>query len=306
MADPSIDNKIARFQERAYSANTRRAYGSHQRIFKEWCAREGIDPLNCTTLDVKRFVVDVSETHAQSTVGCILAGVSDFFSRNGRDKERICSELRLLRKGIWKDGDYQPKSAPALMTEDIQKIVGACKPGCKRDARDKAIILVGFAGALRRHEIIAIRVEDLKWTDEGLDIRIPRSKEDQEGAGATVSLCLGQSPETCPVSAMREWLRLSKVETGPVFRKITTANTVGRNALCGGAIGRIVAPRAHAAGLAGVSAHSLRAGFVTTAYKAGVSDEEIMQHTRHKTHRIMRGYVRRSRLNGKAAAYLGL
>ena len=179
-------------------------------------------------------------------------------------------------------------------------MVATCDRGLT-GTRDRALLLLGYAGALRRSELVAIDREHLTFSAEGLRLLLPRSKGAQEGQGATLGIARGTRPETCPVRALEAWLQLSDCRFGPVFRKVDRWGTVETRALTPEAVGHILNKRAAAAGLGlgareRLSAHGLRAGFVTAAYQAGARDEEIMAHTRHRDLRTMRGYVRRAKL----------
>ena len=148
---------------------------------------------------------------------------------------------------------------------------------------------------------MAIAREHVSFTPEGLRLLLPRSKGDQEGQGASIGIARGSRPETCPVRALEAWLQMSDCRFGPVFRKVDRWGTVESRALTPEAVGHILKRRAEAAGLSigaleRLSAHGLRAGFVTEAYKAGARDEQIMAHTRHRDLRTMRSYVRRAKL----------
>jgi integrase len=146
----------------------------------------------------------------------------------------------------------------------------------------------------------------------GLRLLIERSKTDAEGEGAEIAISRGQANATCPVAALNTWLELSKISTGPLFRKVNRGGAVERTRLSTDAVRQILLKRAARAGLKGtlaepVSPHGLRAGFVTTAYRNGVSDEEIMCHTRHRSLATMRSYIRRAKLSKESpAGKLGL
>ncbi|WP_343896987.1 tyrosine-type recombinase/integrase, partial [Craurococcus roseus] len=173
--------------------------------------------------------------------------------------------------------------------------------------RDRALLLLGYAGALRRGELVAVRREHVAFAADGLRLLIPRAKCDPEGRGEEVGIPRGERAATCPVRALEEWLRASCREHGPVFRKVGARGELGREALHPDAVRRILRRRAAAAGLSApplerLSPHGLRAGFVTEAYKAGARDEEIMARTRHRDLKTMRGYVRRAKLVGDSPA----
>ena len=158
--------------------------------------------------------------------------------------------------------------------------------------RDRALLLVGFAGAFRRSELVALDVEDLEETDAGLRVRIKRSKTDQEGQGVTVGIVPGKV--ACPVLAVREWLAHAGIASGPVFRPIAKGGRLVAARLSDRSVANIV--KAYAARLQldpGLFAgHSLRSGFLTSAAARGASIFNMMDVSRHKSVDTLRGYVR--------------
>ena len=176
-----------------------------------------------------------------------------------------------------------------------------------RGRRDRALLLFGFVGALRRSELVALRVEDVAVVAGGLRLRILRGKTDQAGQGAEIGLPRGRHVETCPMRALEAWQAVARRKAGPLFRKISTGDGIGEAALHPDAIRRILAHRVRMAGLTvdgfeRLSAHALRVGFITEAYDKGVRDEDIMRHTRHRDLRTMRGYVQRAGLVSESPA----
>jgi integrase len=150
-------------------------------------------------------------------------------------------------------------------------------------------------------ELVAIEREHVSFTAEGLQLQIPRSKTDAAGQGAELGIPRGAKSETCPVRALEAWLEASGCRFGPVFRKVNRWGDVEPAALHPDAVRQILRRRAAQAGLTvsgleRLSPHGLRAGFITEAYRQGARDEEIMDHTRHRDLRTMRGYVRRAKL----------
>nr|WP_284948277.1 site-specific integrase [Acidisoma sp. PAMC 29798] len=198
-----------------------------------------------------------------------------------------------------------------MTTGDIKKLVAACSDDMA-GLRDQALVLVCFAGALRRSELVGLDVEHVTWTPEGMRLLIIRSKTDKEGAGAEVGLPHGRFSQTCPVIALKTWLEQAEISSGPIFRKVDRWGSVHSGRLDPDAIRQILKKRAGQAQISGtiwepITPHGMRAGFVTTAYKNGVPDEEIMGHTRHRSLATMRGYVRRTKLNtASPAGKLGL
>jgi integrase len=162
-------------------------------------------------------------------------------------------------------------------------------------------------GQIVATELTAHDVAHVTWTDDGLKLLIERSKTDKRGDGAEIAVPRGRSEDTCPVAALQACLEVAEINAGPLFRKVDRGGVVETARLSADAVRQILLKRAAKAGLKGtlaepVSPHGLRAGFVTTAYRNGVPDEEIMGHTRHRSLTTMRSYVRRAKLSQASPA----
>jgi integrase len=221
--------------------------------------------------------------------------------------EQVGQFLETLR-GIGRKHGSPPRRAAAITTAEVRKLCRASGPDLA-GARDQAIFLLGFAGALRRSELVGLDVERVTWIRDGLKLLIERSKTDSQGEGA---IPRGRADDTCPVTALKTWLELSEISAGPLFRKVNRGGVVERARLTTDAVRQILLKRAAKAGLKGTlaepfSPHGLRAGFITITYRNGVADEEIMGHTRHRSLTTMRSYIRRAKLSRESpAGKLGL
>jgi integrase len=176
-------------------------------------------------------------------------------------------------------------------------------------ARDRALLLLGFAGAFRRSELVALDIDDVQITREGMIVTIRRSKTDQEGAGQKVGIPRGRHPGTCPVKALAAWLGLAGIEAGAIFRPITRHGLIQPGRLTDRSVARIVQRTAEAAGLdpSQFAGHSLRAGLATSAAMAGAEERDIMRQTRHKSVVVARRYIRDGSLfRNNAAGTVGL
>jgi integrase len=175
--------------------------------------------------------------------------------------------------------------------------------------RDRALVLLGFAGGFRRSELVALDVRDLKFVPEGLEAFVRRSKTDQEAEGFTKVIAYGSDPATCPVRGVQDWLALSGIAEGAVFRPINRHEHIGVKRLSDFAVAVIIKRLADKAGLPTpqLSGHSLRAGFVTEANKNGADYPAIMDQTGHTKLDTVHGYNRRKKKWQKpASAKLGL
>ncbi len=199
-------------------------------------------------------------------------------------------------KAVWegirrRHGTKPPQSKEAAVTDVLADFV---KPlgDSLIDVRDRAVLLVGFAGAFRRSELSALDVADIVEVGEGLRVTLGRSKTDQEAEGSTIGIAYGSNPPTCPVRAWRAWLERSGIEDGPAFRRLSHGRVTAER-IAGDGIARMVKRRAKAAGYAPelFSGHSLRSGFAATAAQARVAEHKIMRQGRWKTAQAMRGYI---------------
>jgi site-specific recombinase XerD len=172
----------------------------------------------------------------------------------------------------------------------------ATAPESLTGLRDRALLLLGFAGAFRRSELVALDVADIAENETGLLVRIRSSKTDQEGEGVTIAIARGDI--ACPVKALRVWLDAAGIETGPIFRPIDKAGTVRPSRLTCRSVANFVKAYAARAGLdaSAYSGHSLRSGFLTSAAGKGASIFKMMDVSRHKSVDTPRGYVRDAEL----------
>ncbi len=175
--------------------------------------------------------------------------------------------------------------------------------------RDRAMVLLGFAGAFRRSELVALDVEDCTFGKDGLTITLRRSKTDQDGAGRKVGIPYGSNPDTCPVRTIQTWLEMAGIDSGPLFRSINRHGKVREGRLSGIDVSRVVKKLARRAGLdpAKYGGHSLRAGHATSAAIAGATERSIMKQTGHRSVQMVRRYIRDGSLfRENSAGKLGL
>lgn len=303
------------FAERAKAENTKRAYRADWRCFRSWCAERGLDALPATPETVTLYIADrasPSDGSAPLKVSTLerrLAAISQAHRLSGLSSPASTREepLHSVWAGLVRTkGRAKEKVAPAL-TADVVAMVEALPVVERGDGsweltvaakRDRALLLVGYAGALRRSELAALEVRDLAVGVDGLRVRLRRSKSDQEGAGVVLGLHYGERPLTCPVRAVRDWFFCVAITEGPVFRRVDRWGNVGGSALDPGSVARIVKRAAARAGLdpTAYAGHSLRAGFATQAARAGAHERAIMKHTRHKSEKVLREYIREGQL----------
>jgi integrase len=177
-------------------------------------------------------------------------------------------------------------------------------------SRDRALILLGFAGAFRRAELVNLDLTDLAFSRDGLTVTLRRSKTDQEGQGRKIGIPYGSNPETCPVRNLQTWLEQAGIgDNGPVFRSLNRHGQLQPGRLSPIDVARIVKKLAHRASLDATkyAGHSLRAGHATSAAIAGASERSIMNQTGHRSVQMVRRYIRESSLfRENSAGKLGL
>ena len=208
--------------------------------------------------------------------------------------------VRATLRGILRSHATPPRRAAALTSSEIRALAAAAGETIT-GWRDRALLLAGFAAALRRSEIVAIDREHLTRVPAGFHLLIPSSKTDPESEGAELIIPSGRQRETCPVRALERWIERSATAFGPLFRRIDRWGTIEAERLHPDSVRLILARLAARAGLTvpaheRLSPHGLRAGFITETYRAGARDEAIMAHTRHRSQAAMRGYIRRAKL----------
>jgi site-specific recombinase XerD len=181
-------------------------------------------------------------------------------------------------------------------------------PQSLRGLRDRALLLVGFAGGFRRSELAALDLMDVTDVEEGLKVLIKRSKTDQEAAGRVIGICFGSTPNTCPVRAYRAWVKASGIAEGPIFRQFHNQK-MGDRAISPQTVALVVKRAAERVGLDSgeLAGHSLRSGLATTAARNGVSEAAIMKQTGHRSVQMVRRYIREAELfQDNVSARLGL
>jgi integrase len=292
----------------SYAQHTHQAYASDWHQFTTWCQTHQRRSLPATPETILGYIGTLADRVRVATIDRRLCGIA-FYHRQARqpnptDDPEVATVLRGLRR---KKGIAPTGKAPMTITL-LRTLVAACDD-TYRGTQERAIFLLGFAGAFRRSELVALTIHDLTFVPEGLIVRIRRSKSDQEGMGTSKGIPCGTHPATCPVRAVRTWLNTAGIRSGRLFRAFTAHGQQTTRPLPAYAVGRMVQRAVRQQGLDAThyGGHSLRAGFVTAAAHAGVAERLIMQQTGHTDVRTLRRYIRDSSLfRENAAAQIGL
>ncbi|MBR0664361.1 site-specific integrase [Roseomonas hellenica] len=299
--------EAARFASQAHSDNTKRAYAADWADFSTWCAAGDVAALPASPVVVAGYLASLAGRLGRSGLRRRLAAIAHEHRRTGHPWETRHPVISATMRGILKSQGKPARPAAALASPEVKALLNACGSDL-RGLRDRALLLAGFAGALRRSELVAINREHLRFTTEGMTVRIPRAKADQEGEGATIGIPRGLNPITCPVRAMEQWLRRARIEYGAVFRRISVGGQL-EDRLTGNGVWKILRRRAELARITvdeteRLSPHGLRAGFITEAYLKGALDEQVMHHARQKSIATTQGYRRRAKITRDSPARL--
>lgn len=303
-----LGEQAREFAGQAKAGNTLRAYRSDWRHFHTWCEGQGLASMPASAETVALYLTAHAESLATGTLQRRLASLAVAHQTAGHEDPTKGAAAKLVWQGIRRAKGTAAKGKAPIITADLRRMVEALPEGLL-GVRDRALLLVGFAGAFRRSELVGINRADVAFTLEGLVISLRRSKTDQEGEGRKVGIPYGSRPETCPVRALAAWVEAAGITEGPIFRPINRHGQVQAGRLSGHAVALVVKRYAEAAGLDAerYAGHSLRAGLATSAAAAGASERAIMAQTGHKSERMVRRYIRDGSLfRENAAAVVGL
>jgi integrase len=294
-------NRAEAYAHLARAKATFRAYRQDWQHFTGWCEKQGLVSLPTTATILALYLTDQACHLSVTTLQRRLSGITAVHRQTGHILDVHNPQLVNVLDGIRRAHGRPALSKRALTSDELRQAVENL-PNSVQGIRDRALLLLGFAGALRRSELCNLDVAFggtgkgwLKFTPEGIAICIRYSKENQEGVHIEeVAVPFGRCRITCPVEAIRVWIELSGISKGALFRVVLKSGRITEQRLSGDGVAQRVKAAARRVGIDPtlVAGHSLRAGFVTAASLAGRSDHDIMRHTRHKTSEMVRRYIR--------------
>jgi site-specific recombinase XerD len=288
-------NAAAKYAKGSRAASTWRAYESDWKSFGAWCQSVHRPSLPAEPSTVALFLAAQAKLGiAPSTLGRRLAAIRLMHVGAKLSSPHDALEVDEVMRGIrraWKRPVAQ--KAPAV-DEEIKQMVDAVEPQTLKGLRDRALLLLGFAGAIRRSELVALDTQHLHERPEGLAVLIASSKTDQEGHGQVVAIPRVPGSPYCPVQAVSDWLVASDTNSGAVFRSMKRGDKVGRSRLTAQSVALIIKRLATKVGLdpSRYAGHSLRSGFLTSAARNRASIFKMADQSRHKSLDVLREYVR--------------
>jgi integrase len=305
-----LEDQAEAFVGAAKAPSTLRAYRSDWDHFFGWCRQHTLCSLPASPETVALYLTALAATHRPATMTRRLTAITKAHAIAGQpspatmQQPAVSETLKGIRRTL---GTAQQTKAP-LLTADVRRMVEAL-PHNLAGCRDRALLLLGFAGGFRRSELAALDVGDVLHIEDGLVVKLRRSKTDPEGKGRDVGIPYGSMPSTCPVRALTAWKTAARISEGALFRGVDRHGHVGTVRLHKDSIGLVVKRAAEAAGLdpTKYAGHSLRAGLATQAYLNGAGELAIMRQTGHRSLAMVRRYIRDGSLfRENPAAKLGL
>lgn len=294
LSTPSIPSDVRKFMDNAKSYSTHRTYLASWRDFQEYCRHKKIQALPARPGDIVQYLSFCADGGLKvSTLSVRLAAISMIHRLNNLPDPTRDESIRMIMAGIRRTVGVRPCQKEALLFDGLKRIVSMI-PNDLRGLRDKALLLLAWATASRRSEIIQLDFDDLKITQTGLTIIVRRSKTDQEGKGDEKHIPHIRLEDICPVCILLKWLDRAKIKNGAVFRKVDRWGKVSKKRLTPQVVALIVKKYARASGFDPVnySGHSLRAGAVTQASLNGCDILSIRELTHHQSLDTLARYQR--------------
>jgi site-specific recombinase XerD len=286
--------EIRNYLDLSKAANTIRAYRADWHHFESWCAGQGREALPASVETVAFYLTELARTHRVSTLTRRLSSLSETHQLAGCESPAGMAAIRMLMAGVRRSKGTAPHPKKPILIEDLRRMLEAL-PGTLAGMRDRALLLIGFAGAFRRSELVALDWENIEFANRGLVIALRRSKTDPEGQGRKIAIPYGRQAGMCPIRVLETWRDRTCIDNGPVFRPVDRHGNLGNKRLSDKAVARIVKRTLQRAGVNATgdyAGHSLRAGFATAAAAGGASERAIMNQTGHRSLAILRRYIR--------------
>jgi site-specific recombinase XerD len=282
--------------------NTVRAYKSDFQDFGLFCAQNGFKSLPSEPKIVSLYLTQLSTKDIKiSTIKRRLVSISVIHKLKGYYLDTKHPLIIENLMGIKRRKGSNQKGKKPLLINILKKVINVIDEQ-KREKikilRDRSLILIGFSGGFRRNEIVSLDYEDLDFVSEGLKINIKRSKTDQFGEGLVKGIPYFDNAQYCPVVSIQNWIKFSKINSGPLFRRFTKGSNLSENRLTDQTVALLIKEYLNLAGIdnKNFSGHSLRSGFATSAAEAGVEERTIMAMTGHKSTEMVRRYIKEANL----------
>ena len=284
------------------AVNTVRAYKSDFEDFSLFCVKSGFKNIPTDPKIVSLYLTYLSSKNAKiSTIKRRLVSIGVIHKMKGHYLDTKHPVIIQNFMGIKRSKGINQKGKKPLLINNLKQVIDVInqqnEPDIKK-LRNKALLLVGFAGGFRRNELVSLNIEDLEFVFEGLKINVKRSKTDQFGEGFTKGIPHFENYLYCPVKNLKNWLNISKIKKGPVFVRFVKGSKLSNIRLTDQSVALIIKEYLTKAGIddKNYSGHSLRSGFATSAAEAGAEERSIMAMTGHKSTEMVRRYIKEANL----------
>lgn len=275
----------------AHSPNTVRAYKADLTKFLDWGGELPSTPEQIASY----MVVMVTEHHWKfSSIVRSLYAISHWHRAQHSSNPVVDELVKQVRRGLAKTHGQPPKQSEALELPHLIRVLDSIPDNCLTGLRDRALLTLGFFGAFRRSELVSLEFEQITTVPQGIEITLTRSKTNKFGALEVKPIVLAQNSSVCPITNLNKWLSAANIAEGPIFRAMTANNQLGHNSISSQTFYNILKQRIKQSGLTPdeFTPHSLRAGFITSAYKAGKDRYRIKQVSGHKSDSVLDMYIR--------------
>ena len=300
-ANDSLSEKSKRRLRQSKSENTIKAYDADWRDFLDWCKANEKAPLPTEPETIVNYINDLADNAKANTISRRVTAISENHIAAGFDAEYNPARSAMVRAAVAairrEKGTFQQGKTPILV-ETLPLFADYLQGDSLQVLRDRALLFLGFAGAFRRSELVAVTVENLTFTSNGIVVFIPRAKTDQLGKGSTIGIPFAPNPEVCAARAVKTWIDRAGLKTGPLFRAFKKNGELRDAPLSDKSVALIVKKYAALAGFDAdqFAGHSLRRGFATSAAQHNVSTLDIMRQTRHKSEKMVHRYIEQGSL----------
>jgi site-specific recombinase XerD len=282
--------------------NTIRAYKSDFKDFSLFCTQNGFKSLPSDPKIVSLYLTHLSTKNIKiSTLRRRLVSIGIIHKLKGHYLDTKHPSIIENVMGIKRRKGSIQKGKKPLLINNLKEIINVIDDIDNEEIkklRDRSILLIGFSGGFRRNEIVSLDYDDLDFVSEGLKINLKRSKTDQFGEGSVKGLPYFDNPQYCPVVSIQRWIEISKITSGPIFRRFIKGSKLSENRLTDQSVALIIKKYLKLAGIdsKNYSGHSLRSGFATSAAESGVEERSIMAMTGHKSTEMVRRYIKEANL----------
>ena len=282
--------------------NTVRAYKSDFNNFGLFCAQNGFKSLPSEPKIVSLYITHLSSKGIKmSTLKRRLVSIGVIHKLKGHYLDTKHPVIIENIMGIKRRKGSIQKGKKPLLINNLKKIINVIDEHNTENIkkfRDRSIILMGFSGGFRRNEIVSLDYDDLDFVNEGLKISIKRSKTDQFGEGSVKGLPYFDNTQYCPVLSLKNWIEISRIRSGPLFRRFSKGTKLSEKRLTDQTVALLIKKYLKIAGIdsKNYSGHSLRSGFATSAAEAGVEERNIMSMTGHKSPEMVRRYIKEANI----------